>query len=48
MIHKEERMKPIFYFSPNKKNEKNLTFQVFIEPKGEHLIKEDAWKQYFL
>ena len=26
----------------------NLTFQVFLEPKGKHLIKEGAWKLNFL
>ena len=26
----------------------NLTFQVFLEPKGKHLIKEAAWKLNFL
>jgi len=39
---------PDFLLFAKQKNEKNLTFQVFIEPKGKHLIKEDAWKQDFL
>ena len=32
------------------KNEDSLTlqYQVFIEPKGSHLIKQDEWKQNFL
>jgi type III restriction enzyme len=25
-----------------------MTFQVFIEPKGEHLKGNDKWKEYFL
>ena len=28
--------------------EKNFQYQVFIEPKGSHLIKHDAWKNDFL
>lgn len=28
--------------------DENLTYQVFIEPKGSHLSKEDEWKQKFL
>jgi type III restriction enzyme len=28
--------------------DKNLTFQVFIEPKGKHLMQEDKWKEDFL
>jgi type III restriction enzyme len=32
-----------------KKNENKIThYQIFIEPKGEYLMKEDAWKQNFL
>lgn len=26
----------------------SLSFQLFIEPKGQHLIKADQWKQDFL
>ena len=25
-----------------------LTYQIFIEPKGKHLIKNDKWKEEFL
>ena len=39
---------PDFLLFAKQKNEKNLTFQVFIEPKGKQLVKEDAWKQEFL
>ncbi|WP_299805886.1 DEAD/DEAH box helicase family protein [uncultured Shewanella sp.] len=31
-----------------KEQDLELTYQVFIEPKGEHLIESDAWKQNFL
>lgn len=33
-------------FLKQKKN--NLYYQVFIEPKGEHLLEHDAWKEKFL
>jgi type III restriction enzyme len=39
---------PDFLLFAKQKKEKNLSFQVFIEPKGKQLIKEDAWKQDFL
>jgi type III restriction enzyme len=39
---------PDFLLFAKQKSEENLTFQVFVEPKGKHLIKEDAWKQDFL
>jgi len=35
-------------FLHNKKTEKNLTYQIFIEPKGLHLIGKDEWKKNFL
>lgn len=35
-------------FLHNKKTEKNLTYQIFIEPKWSHLIWKDQWKQDFL
>ncbi len=31
-----------------KGNNSNLYYQIFIEPKGEHLIKHDEWKEKFL
>ena len=34
-------------FMKNKKG-KIATYQIFIEPKGQHLIKKDEWKQDFL
>lgn len=38
---------PDFLLFCTMKNE-NITFQVFIEPKGEHLISHDTWKEVFL
>lgn len=26
----------------------SLYYQIFIEPKGGHLLKQDVWKEYFL
>ena len=39
---------PDFLLFAKQKSKENLTFQVFIEPKGKHLIKGDTWKQDFL
>ena len=44
-----ERFEPdylLFLHLPKEEGYEQL--QVFIEPKGEHLIKEDAWKEKFL
>lgn len=35
-------------FVTEKNSKKNISYQLFIEPKGGHLIKEDAWKEEFL
>lgn len=35
-------------FLTEKKSKKSLSYQLFIEPKGQHLIKQDQWKQDFL
>ena len=35
-------------FLTDKKNGKQLHYQLFIEPKGEFLIENDDWKQVFL
>ncbi len=35
-------------FLTEKKTGKPLSFQLFIEPKGQHLIKHDEWKEGFL
>ncbi|MBB1507538.1 DEAD/DEAH box helicase family protein [Pseudoalteromonas sp. SG41-1] len=40
---------PDFVLFLNKKSESvNFTYQIFIEPKGEHLIEKDRWKEQFL
>lgn len=35
-------------FLKEKGAKKNMSYQLFIEPKGGHLMKEDEWKQEFL
>lgn len=35
-------------FLKEKNSKKNLSYQLFIEPKGQHLMKNDAWKEEFL
>ena len=39
---------PDFILFCKEKNKKDLTYQVFIEPKGAHLIANDKWKEDFL
>jgi len=39
---------PDFLLFCNRKDDEKLTFQVFIEPKGTHLIGHDKWKEDFL
>ncbi|MDR2704240.1 MAG: DEAD/DEAH box helicase family protein [Planctomycetaceae bacterium] len=39
---------PDFLLFCKSTNGKNLTWQVFIEPKGKHLIAHDKWKEDFL
>ncbi len=39
---------PDFLLFCKQKNEERLTYQVFIEPKGAHLIANDKWKEEFL
>lgn len=39
---------PDFLLFATQKEGDNLTMQVFIEPKGKHLAKEDKWKEDFL
>jgi len=42
-------MEPDFVlFLTEKKTKKSLSFQLFVEPKGRHLIKTDEWKEDFL
>ncbi len=38
----------IFFFCIHKKNDSYEQLQVFIEPKGAHLIDKDRWKEDFL
>lgn len=43
------RFEPDFVLFLKKKNEEEIKhYQIFIEPKGEHLMKEDIWKENFL
>jgi type III restriction enzyme len=43
------RFEPDFALFLKKKNENEVKhYQIFIEPKGEHLMKEDKWKESFL
>ncbi len=39
---------PDFLLFCKQKKDKQLTYQVFIEPKGAHLIANDKWKEEFL
>ena len=39
---------PDFVLFLRKKNGASLSYQLFIEPKGEHLAKNDRWKEDFL
>src|SRR5699024_7168892 len=42
------RFEPDFLLFCTRKNKENLTYQVFIEPKGKHLKGYDQWKEDFL
>jgi len=35
-------------FLTEKKTKRSLSLQLFVEPKGQHLIKSDQWKEDFL
>ena len=39
---------PDFILFCKQKKDKELTYQVFIEPKGAHLVAHDKWKEDFL
>lgn len=39
---------PDFILFCKQKNDSELTYQVFIEPKGAHLVAHDKWKEEFL
>ena len=43
-----EAFQPDFVLFLREKSGKILTYQVFIEPKGKHLLKHDQWKADFL
>jgi len=45
---KGRAFEPDFILFCTKKNEEQMTYQVFVEPKGTHLISYDQWKQDFL
>lgn len=43
-----ERFEPDFLLFVRKKNiDGNITYQGYVEPKGGHLLEEDAWKEQF-
>ncbi len=49
IIDKQGRaFEPDFILFCKEKDKKDLTYQVFIEPKGAHLIANDKWKEEFL
>ena len=39
---------PDYVLHLKKKNGKTINYQLFIEPKGEHLMEHDKWKEKFL
>ena len=43
-----DAFEPDFILFCKQKTKQPLTFQVFIEPKGDHLLKHDKWKEDFL
>lgn len=44
-----ERFEPDFLlFVEKEKIDKNSNFQIYVEPKGSHLLDKDAWKEKFL
>jgi len=45
----EKAFEPDFVlFLVDKQSKKSVHYQIFIEPKGSHLLKEDEWKEKFL
>jgi len=45
----EKAFEPDFVlFLVDKQSKKSIHYQIFIEPKGSHLLKEDEWKEKFL
>lgn len=47
-FEKGRGFQPDFLLLLKDKNESSKFYQVFIEPKGDHLLKEDEWKEEFL
>ena len=47
---KGERFEPDYLLFIKDKNDdkKNFEYQIYAEPKGENLLKEDSWKEEFL
>lgn len=43
-----KRFEPDFVLLCHKKNGEEITYQCFIEPKGEHLLNKDSWKEKFM
>lgn len=43
-----QTFQPDFVLFMTDKNGKNITYQLFIEPKGKHLTEHDQWKKDFL
>jgi type III restriction enzyme len=43
-----QAMEPDFVLFLEGKMKRNTFFQIFIEPKGRHLVKNDEWKEQFL
>ncbi|MBQ9177385.1 MAG: hypothetical protein IJ140_00115, partial [Prevotella sp.] len=39
---------PDFLLYLRDRNDGNIVYQVFIEPKGNHLVEKDKWKEEFL
>ncbi len=46
--YKGERFEPDFVLFCKQKTGEALTYQVFIEPKGDHLLEHDKWKNELL
>lgn len=43
-----QAFQPDFVLYMNKKNGESVTYQIFIEPKGDYLAEHDRWKEDFL
>jgi len=45
---KGNAFEPDFILFAKQREDTHLTYQVFIEPKGQHLMGTDQWKEHFL